>query len=151
MSYRPAIAYRTKCGKTLHVRCYSLLASELSESRAFGYTPSLIQEEILRHDECRKGETCHYCGTPVQPERITVKCAKEICRKRYGRLPRMGYEMEIESGIYPTVIIGLNGEEIRGNWGYTIWLQNNGGRFRVWLHHTDSLFPCNDSPRVHRG
>lgn len=53
----------------------------------------------------------------------SVKQAKELCMQRFNKIPKIGYEMQIDSGI----------SEIRNNpREYRTYLANESGRFRVW-------------------
>ena len=60
---------------------------------------------------------------------MTIKRAKEICKSKYGRLPRPGYEMLVETGA-------------RDRFEYKVWLINEAGRFRVREWESVTLAPA---------
>lgn len=63
---------------------------------------------------------------------LTLKRAKELCKTKFSKLPRMGYESEIikdtiqVKGLYTRFPFSVHTVE------RVVYLQNNAGTFRIW-------------------
>ena len=60
--------------------------------------------------------------------------AKKMCQEKFGKIPRVGYEIKIDEG--ETTIkeraLGAGGMMTNQQYKYKTYLQNNAGQFRVW-------------------
>lgn len=65
-------------------------------------------------------------------QRLTVKRAKELCRAQFSRLPRAGYESLIVLDTVPVRGLYSNFPNAEYLCPRSVYLQNNGGSFRVW-------------------
>ena len=61
---------------------------------------------------------------------MTIRLAKEICKQEHGRLPRMGYESCVTS--FYRYYLDDDSPVFTGWRLVEVWLQNHGGRYRIW-------------------
>lgn len=67
--------------------------------------------------------------------RYTIEQAKKICKEKFHKLPRIGYEIEIESGVEDYWVLDLDGKKVVGKFKYAVHLENNAGTYKIWEWH----------------
>lgn len=72
---------------------------------------------------------------------MTIKKARELCKERNNRLPRIGHEMLITETVENIDIRGTDDRVRNGDYAVSYWLQNISGKFRVYK--SVSAFPVN--------